>query len=613
MTATDTLNTWAAQWAEFMLRGLTDTIFLLAFVALVWLLLRRWASAQLGYCLFLLVLLKLLIPVSITVPGWATWLSPRHVLDQVVVSALVDQRDANLSSATKPNGLPSTPREPGQLQRPVRRDEQMSADPIGSSSAQGTASEAEASSPVLPGPSLSLSAKLMLAWSAVVFILLVRFAWVQWRTGRMLRQAQPLDPASLPVEMEELRRRAGVRGRVQLSVSAVVSSPAVWGLVRPHLVLPPDFDERLTPKQLNWLLLHELAHIRRGDLWIAALQRVVQIVHFFNPAVWLANWAIDQQREYACDDAALAASECPRRDCGTAFLWIVERASALPVSGASALGLLNYRIFVRRRLVRILDQHRRVRPRLSLGAALWLLAVAAIVLPRVQAEDAAPGGPEKAREALASPSNARNSPQGGTAKTHAAAHQAMRADVGLHDQRGMASAGTLPGKIKVKSKLQELWLDNASATDAQLARLEQLTSLRTLSLYSVAGTTDVGLAHLKGLTNLRALSLRCPQITDAGLKNVEGLVNLEQLSLDGDSRVTDIGIGHLRGLTKLRVLGLRATQITDAGLRHLRGLTNLQGLDLAETQVTKAGVDDLQSALPKVHVTWGYFMSGTGG
>ena len=58
----------------------------------------------------------------------------------------------------------------------------------------------------------------------------------------------------------------------------------------PTVVIPPDLDESLTPKQLTWVLLHELAHIRRGDLWVVVVQRLVQAVFFFNPAVHLANW-----------------------------------------------------------------------------------------------------------------------------------------------------------------------------------------------------------------------------------------------------------------------------------------------------------------------------------
>ena len=104
------------------------------------------------------------------------------------------------------------------------------------------------------------------------------------------------------------------------AVSPQVTSPAVGGLLRPTIVMPPDLDDGLTAKQLNWILLHELAHIRRGDLWVVLIQRVVGAAFFFHPAVHLVNWAIDQLREYACDDVALAAAHASRHSCGEGFL-----------------------------------------------------------------------------------------------------------------------------------------------------------------------------------------------------------------------------------------------------------------------------------------------------
>ena len=128
-----------------------------------------------------------------------------------------------------------------------------------------------------------------------------------WSTHKLIRQADPLAPRCLPVDLEALPRAAGIRRTVRWATDARLQSPAVGGLIRPTVVLPPDLDDELTPKQLSWVLLHELAHIRRLDLWVVLVQRVLQAVFFFHPAVHVANWIIDQLREYACDDAALAA------------------------------------------------------------------------------------------------------------------------------------------------------------------------------------------------------------------------------------------------------------------------------------------------------------------
>ena len=151
----------------------------------------------------------------------------------------------------------------------------------------------------------------------------------------MIQEADPLLPECLPVDLEPLLRAAGLRGRVRWAVSARLQSPAVGGLIRPTIVLPPDLDDDLTAKQLSWVLLHELAHIRRRDLWVVVVQRLMQAIYFFHPAVHIANWIIDQLREYACDDAALAACQSSRRDCGEGFLTIVG-ASRRSVGAARA-------------------------------------------------------------------------------------------------------------------------------------------------------------------------------------------------------------------------------------------------------------------------------------
>ncbi len=111
------------------------------------------------------------------------------------------------------------------------------------------------------------------------------------------------------------------------------------------------------------------------------VQRVVQAVFFFHPAVHVANWIIDQLREYACDDAALVASQSSRRDCGEGFLVIVGRHVERPVPLSPSLGLFESQTLIRRRLVRILDPRREVQGQLSPLSALGLLVIALLVLP----------------------------------------------------------------------------------------------------------------------------------------------------------------------------------------------------------------------------------------
>ena len=132
------------------------------------------------------------------------------------------------------------------------------------------------------------------------------------------------------------------------------------------------------------MLLHELAHIRRGDLWVAAAQRLLGIAFFFHPVVWLANWLINEQREFACDEDALTASRADPRECGDGFLTVVEWAQDRETGAAATLAMFAPKSVIRRRLMRILNHDRRSR-----AGRVWttscVLATALFVLPSARA------------------------------------------------------------------------------------------------------------------------------------------------------------------------------------------------------------------------------------
>ena len=387
MIPVEVLNTWGAAWFGLMTRTFIETCALLCLILAVWLPLRRRMSAQLAHGLFCLVLLKLIVPVPVTGSEWQPLSWIRQASERV--SAWVLPGEAAPATA-----ISVAPPEPWAL--PATGDLGPSLADV--SSPQPVATAESATVPVKkvarptaravverpPAPvAVSFQAILMLAWGGCVVLLLTRFARSMARTRRVIRQAVTLRPEWLPIDPESLRRAMGLRTGVRWAVNDRLDTPAVGGLLRPAVIIPPDLSDSLTPNQLTWVLLHELAHVRRGDLWVVIFQRVAQAVFFFNPAVHLANWIIDELREYACDDAALAVCRTSRRDCGEGFLAIIERSAGCAPVAAPALGLFEGRMLIRRRLVRILDNHRTVHARLSRPAALGLLvlAVALFVLP----------------------------------------------------------------------------------------------------------------------------------------------------------------------------------------------------------------------------------------
>jgi FKBP-type peptidyl-prolyl cis-trans isomerase FklB len=144
----------------------------------------------------------------------------------------------------------------------------------------------------------------------------------------------------------------------------------------------------------------------------------------------------------------------------------------------------------------------------------------------------------------------------------------------------------------------------SEVTDAGLVHLKGLSSLQSLDLGSTK-VTDAGLNHIESLTKLKYLGLYDCQVTDAGLEHLKGLTSLEALNLSYDTKVTGKGLVHLKDLTKLQTLNLHNSKVTDSGLKHVQKLTSLKALDLNGTEVTDAGVKNLQAALPECQIISG--------
>ncbi len=111
------------------------------------------------------------------------------------------------------------------------------------------------------------------------------------------------DP--LQRRLEELSARLGLHRAVGLLESALVEVPTVVGWLRPVILLPASALTGLTPEQLEAILAHELAHIRRYDYLVNMLQTVVEILGFYHPAIWWVSHRIRIERENCCDDLAV--------------------------------------------------------------------------------------------------------------------------------------------------------------------------------------------------------------------------------------------------------------------------------------------------------------------
>ncbi len=151
---------------------------------------------------------------------------------------------------------------------------------------------------------------LVLAWGLGVMACSLRLLG-GWLKLRRLVRAALAAPAEWQQRMDALAARLGLPRAVRLLQSTELDVPAAMGWLKPVVLLPVTTLSGLSPKQLEMILAHELAHIRRHDFAINLLQTLLETLLFYHPAVWWVSHVIRVERENCCDDIAVGASSSP--------------------------------------------------------------------------------------------------------------------------------------------------------------------------------------------------------------------------------------------------------------------------------------------------------------
>ena len=150
------------------------------------------------------------------------------------------------------------------------------------------------------------TAILFFLWLLVSLILLGRLARSYFCLRQLKRDALPLPQN----RQESLRSRSieGQKRRVRFGSSKRIVTPLAAGFARPMILIPESMLDELTEEEFGQIVLHELAHIRRFDDWTDLAQRLIEVVLFFNPAVWFIGRQLRLEREIACDDSVVSVT-----------------------------------------------------------------------------------------------------------------------------------------------------------------------------------------------------------------------------------------------------------------------------------------------------------------
>ena len=148
--------------------------------------------------------------------------------------------------------------------------------------------------------------------------------------------------------LADLSRRLGVKRHVRLIVTSRPIGPAVFGLVRPSILMPSALLAGNPSEQIKLVMAHELIHVRRGDIAVGKLQLFAQLVWWFHPLVWWVNRQACLERERCCDEEVVSGVGCKPVCYARALLNVVEQKNQLrslvAIPGVRALEVTTVRL-----------------------------------------------------------------------------------------------------------------------------------------------------------------------------------------------------------------------------------------------------------------------------
>ena len=330
-------------------------------------LLGRRFTAKWRYWAWLLIAVRLLLPIGITLPQPVVTLpQPRGEITYPV------SREEPAPTEPAPVGDPIQV-VPGAAENdPYQQIETGMTAPTGPSAE--TPKPAEPA--ITPTPAGTRSIPVMEAvgwcWAAGTALFLL------WQLGSYLvlraklsRSRRPLTDEAILAVLEKESAAAG-RQRPLPVYTAAVGSPMIVGAIKPTLLLP---ELELSTEQLSLVFRHELIHYRRRDIWYKLLLMLANAIHWFNPMVWLMVYAADRDLELSCDEAVVAGrDEAYREEYGRCLLAVVR-------AGMSRRTLFTTNFYsgkktLKNRLATIFDTTKKHRGTLALAALLLAAAVA---------------------------------------------------------------------------------------------------------------------------------------------------------------------------------------------------------------------------------------------
>ena len=151
----------------------------------------------------------------------------------------------------------------------------------------------------------------------------------------------------------QCKNKLNIKSTIKIVNINGIKTPCIYGFIRPKLILPIGIENYVDKNELEFIILHELAHVKRLDIIIGCISEALQIIHWFNPIIWYSFYRMRNDKELACDALALSYISCENyTNYGKTIIKLLERYKKTPyIYGMSHI--INDKSQIKRRITMI--------------------------------------------------------------------------------------------------------------------------------------------------------------------------------------------------------------------------------------------------------------------
>lgn len=384
------INIAGKMFIEFALPMLIQSSLLIIILLAINFLLRKKIRAVFRYWIWLLVLVKLVMPPSVSTPvGIGNLFGDKLTKIKISNTEITPvQQEQALGQIQIPQLTISSPKpelykeiDPQGADIRSLEWQKEQAKIIEPATIKSNDAQIQAIHPV----SISWQGALFAGWVIVVLVLILLLLQRAMFVNGLVAQAHEIT-GGLNDLVQSCNRLLGIKGKVKLKASPNATSPAVCGLLRPAILLPQNLIPNLSKSQIKAVLLHELVHIKRGDLWVNLFQTLLQIVYFYNPLLWLGNVIIRRIREQAVDEAVQVALAESAESYPKILVDVAKLAFRRPVLSLRLIGVVESKSTLKSRIARMLNRPIPKKAKLGIIGLLFIIVTGLILLPMAAAK-----------------------------------------------------------------------------------------------------------------------------------------------------------------------------------------------------------------------------------